>query len=236
MLLGLKRVCFLCCLLSFHAFAAWPDSDNDGVPDKKDACADTPTGVTVMANGCQDPNDAILAAQLSASAIMAVIEDNNVDKNGQTVGQQFINQQIDPADILQIQSSLKSQIAACNKTASVACFNNVVKSIYFDVGSAQLLSTQWRALLAINLILEQSPSLQLTIIGHTDNSGTEPLNQTLSLKRAQQVKTALIQLQPELALSKIVVKGLSSKAPVASNLSAQGRQLNRRVEFMFKAE
>ncbi|MEZ9236210.1 OmpA family protein [Shewanella sp. 10N.286.52.A9] len=49
------KVFVLACLLSLSLpCSAWVDTDKDGVPDKKDACPDTPADAVVLANGCQD--------------------------------------------------------------------------------------------------------------------------------------------------------------------------------------
>ncbi|MCL1066517.1 OmpA family protein [Shewanella olleyana] len=50
----LVSLIFLCFIPASYA---WIDSDKDGVPDKKDACPDTPVGVVVLANGCQDVSE-----------------------------------------------------------------------------------------------------------------------------------------------------------------------------------
>ncbi|WP_299569637.1 OmpA family protein [uncultured Shewanella sp.] len=53
----------VCTCLSLPSFA-WEDTDKDGVPDKKDACPETPMGVVVLANGCQEISDLIPKSEL----------------------------------------------------------------------------------------------------------------------------------------------------------------------------
>ncbi|WP_144209882.1 OmpA family protein [Shewanella donghaensis] len=48
-----RQIAGLCCLFICCSVLAWSDKDQDGVPDKKDACPNTPSGAVVLANGCQ---------------------------------------------------------------------------------------------------------------------------------------------------------------------------------------
>lgn len=54
--LWLSSLCVTCLMFSFTA-SAWSDSDNDGVPDKKDACPDTRPGASVDAAGCETTSE-----------------------------------------------------------------------------------------------------------------------------------------------------------------------------------
>jgi outer membrane protein OmpA-like peptidoglycan-associated protein len=70
----------------------------------------------------------------------------------------------------------------------------------------------------------------ITLIGHTDNWGSEKYNEVLSAKRANIIRDMMIELgcKPEL----ISAKGEGEKYPVATNEHEAGRQNNRRVEFL----
>ena len=70
----------------------------------------------------------------------------------------------------------------------------------------------------------------VTIFGHTDNTGKKEFNDKLSLERAQSVANYLKSLQ-----NNMVVEGKSWDMPVASNDTAEGRQQNRRVEVYISA-
>jgi outer membrane protein OmpA-like peptidoglycan-associated protein len=81
--------------------------------------------------------------------------------------------------------------------------------------------------LAVNYVKEGHA---LTLIGHTDNWGSERYNETLSFKRASIIKDIMVKLgcNPEL----ITAKGEGEKYPIATNEHEEGRQNNRRVEFL----
>ena len=72
----------------------------------------------------------------------------------------------------------------------------------------------------------------VTIFGHTDNTGKKEFNDKLSLERAQSVANYLKNLGMQ---NNMVVEGKSWDMPVASNDTAEGRQQNRRVEVYISA-
>lgn len=73
----------------------------------------------------------------------------------------------------------------------------------------------------------------ITIYGHTDNTGTAAVNEKLSLQRAQAVESYLKSCG--IADSRMVAEGKSFTMPVASNETAEGRAQNRRVEIFISA-
>jgi outer membrane protein OmpA-like peptidoglycan-associated protein len=80
------------------------------------------------------------------------------------------------------------------------------------------------------LFLAQNPERGVEIEGHTDSTGSPGFNQTLSERRAQEVRGALIARGVQGA--RIAARGLGPTAPVASNDTSAGRQQNRRVEII----
>lgn len=81
--------------------------------------------------------------------------------------------------------------------------------------------------------LVDNPAATITIIGHTDNTGTDAINNPLSFERASRVRDYLA--GRGVAPQRIQVDGRGSREPVASNNTAEGRARNRRVEI-FVAE
>ncbi|MCL2344731.1 MAG: OmpA family protein [Desulfobulbus sp.] len=75
------------------------------------------------------------------------------------------------------------------------------------------------------LIKQELPTIRVD--GHTDATGSVSYNDQLSLRRAQAVADALV--AAGMSASGITVRGLGSRAPVASNQTAEGRSQNRRV-------
>ena len=69
----------------------------------------------------------------------------------------------------------------------------------------------------------------MSVIGHTDNTGTDAINNPLSLNRANAARDYLV--AHGVAPSRITTTGMGSAQPVASNATAAGRAENRRVEI-----
>ena len=83
-------------------------------------------------------------------------------------------------------------------------------------------------------VLKANPDMDVTIVGHTDNTGTDAINNPLSEKRAQSVESYLKSCG--VSSSQIrSVQGAGSGQPVADNSTAAGRQQNRRVEVFLYA-
>ena len=104
----------------------------------------------------------------------------------------------------------------------------------FASGQATLQAGAREKLARVSGILAAHPSLRLEIEGHTDNVGADALNQTLSERRAQAVRAYLIQQGvPDSSTS---ATGFGESRPVAGNETAEGRQLNRRVELVVSGD
>jgi OOP family OmpA-OmpF porin len=74
---------------------------------------------------------------------------------------------------------------------------------------------------------------RITVIGHTDNIGSEAYNQRLSERRADTVRDYMVSLGVDPAI--IEARGVGEADPVASNANPEGQQQNRRVEIEFTA-
>ncbi|MFA5170574.1 MAG: OmpA family protein [Sulfuriferula sp.] len=81
--------------------------------------------------------------------------------------------------------------------------------------------------------LVENPGTQVTIIGHTDNTGSDAINNPLSLERASHTRDYLT--ARGVAASRFNVDGRGSHEPVTTNATSVGRAQNRRVEI-FVAE
>lgn len=81
--------------------------------------------------------------------------------------------------------------------------------------------------------LNDNPVTTVTIIGHTDNTGTDAINNPLSINRAASTRDYLV--ARGVASNRIAIDGRGSREPIADNYSEQGKAKNRRVEI-FVAE
>ena len=100
--------------------------------------------------------------------------------------------------------------------------------ILFATGSATLSSTSQATLRKFAANLSEHSDTDLMIIGHTDNTGTDRVNNPLSYNRAASVRSFLA--GQGVSSSRMKVEGKGSYEPVADNSTAAGRRENRRVE------
>ncbi|WP_237077658.1 OmpA family protein [Myxococcus xanthus] len=102
--------------------------------------------------------------------------------------------------------------------------------VQFPVGQSTLSDEERRNLDAVADYLKANPDLSLRIEGHTDNTGPDELNRTLSQERADAVRTYLI--QRGVTSSRLTAKGYGPDRPLTTNDTPEGRGTNRRVEFV----
>lgn len=103
--------------------------------------------------------------------------------------------------------------------------------IHFDPGMAQIKEESYSVLKQIAGVLQDNPDVKLMIVGHTDNTGTVESNQKLSLTRADNVKEYLIS-RFKVPADRLQTSGKGDSEPIADNKTADGKALNRRVEFI----
>jgi outer membrane protein OmpA-like peptidoglycan-associated protein len=106
--------------------------------------------------------------------------------------------------------------------------------ILFDIESYGLKPATRNNLDKLSETLNKYDETRINILGHTDNTGTEAYNSTLSDKRALAVKSYLTTRQ--VANSRLIAIGYGELDPIASNETAEGRALNRRVEIVIVAD
>ncbi len=105
----------------------------------------------------------------------------------------------------------------------------VLIGVNFNTGSSRLRSEAYPILLHAAQVLLTNPELEVEIQGHTDNVGSEKTNQRLSEHRAITVKNYLV--GKGVSANRLKTIGYGEKRPIASNRTAEGRAINRRIEF-----
>jgi len=212
------------------------DADGDGVCDGVDTCADTPKGATVDAKGC--PSDAdgdgvMDGIDQCASTLKGCTVDDkgcpaDSDKDGVCDG---------PDQCANTPEGLRVDAAGCPIEVSEKEIELLdtgmirLQNINFDTGKATIKAESFPVLGEVAHILQQYPTLQIEIGGHTDNRGGASLNEKLSGDRAASVLDYLKQNFPQISSSQFTAKGYGPNRPIAPNTSNLGRAKNRRVEF-----
>lgn len=106
---------------------------------------------------------------------------------------------------------------------------DIPSDVSFDVGRAAIKPNFVPILGHFATSLNQNPVTTVTIIGHTDSTGSDAVNDPLSVQRANAARDYL--LSQGVAPNRIATDGRGSREPVADNATAQGRDKNRRVEI-----
>jgi outer membrane protein OmpA-like peptidoglycan-associated protein len=109
----------------------------------------------------------------------------------------------------------------------------VPSDISFDVGRAEIRPNFAPILDKFAQSLNQNPASSVRIIGHTDNTGSDAINNPLSVNRAASTRDYLT--ARGVASQRIAIDGRGSQQPIADNTTEAGRARNRRVEI-FVAE
>jgi outer membrane protein OmpA-like peptidoglycan-associated protein len=106
---------------------------------------------------------------------------------------------------------------------------NMPSNITFALNSADLNSQFFSALEGVGVVLREYNKTVVEIAGHTDSSGSDEYNRTLSQRRAQAVASYLT--SQGVKSERLITVGAGESHPIASNDTEQGRAANRRVEL-----
>jgi outer membrane protein OmpA-like peptidoglycan-associated protein len=106
---------------------------------------------------------------------------------------------------------------------------NMPSNITFGVNQSTLRSDFVDVLDSVSEVLKEYKSTMIEVAGHTDSTGTDSYNQSLSQSRAQAVSDELVRMGVQAV--RIDTVGYGEERPIANNSTESGRQENRRVEL-----
>lgn len=107
---------------------------------------------------------------------------------------------------------------------------NMPGNITFATNSSNITAGFYDVLNSVALVINEFEKTYVDITGHTDSTGSDQYNQTLSEKRANSVSNYL--KAQRVLPQRIYTKGMGETQPIASNDTAEGRSQNRRVEIL----
>lgn len=174
-------------------------------------------------------DEALIAArqaELEAARQQALIAQQTAEQKAAALEAARAQAERDQAMIAQQEQQLKELDAKQTARGMVITLGDVL----FSVNKAQLSSGGVRNVQKLANFLNQYPQRKVLIEGHTDSTGSLSINQPLSERRADAVRTALVGMG--ISSDRIETRGYADAHPVASNNTAAGRQLNRRVEII----
>lgn len=134
-------------------------------------------------------------------------------------------------DLKKTYEALKDEL----KDAEVTMDGDRVKvvlgeGLLFATGSDKINQSYKPNLVRMSQILNRYPKTNILISGHTDNTGTVEINESLSKRRADAARIFLE--DNNVSSPRIFTWGLADRDPVANNATAEGKAKNRRVEFL----
>lgn len=106
---------------------------------------------------------------------------------------------------------------------------NMPGNVTFATDSSDLSPAFFDVLNSVGKVLDEFDQTVVEVAGHTDSTGSDAYNQSLSERRSASVSTYL-QAQGVLS-QRLITIGMGESRPVADNATPEGRQLNRRVEI-----
>ncbi|MDB5869180.1 MAG: OmpA/MotB domain protein [Polaromonas sp.] len=118
---------------------------------------------------------------------------------------------------------------AVSQTADNRLKLDIPSDVSFDVGRSAIKPNFAPVLTQFGTSLNQNPITTVTIIGHTDSTGSDAINNPLSVDRANSARDYLV--ARGVASQRIATDGRGSREPIADNSSVQGKAKNRRVEI-----
>src|SRR5437588_386397 len=235
-----------------------PDSDKDGVPDKKDACPNTPLGATVDARGCPTDSDkdgvydgldkcpdTPAGATVNATKCPNTPAGTPVDTAGCPLPRQLIRDS--DGDGVTDDRDKCPNTPAGSKVDATGCIilfqpeivpgapgaparpTLILRGVTFEWGRSALTRDSYAVLDQVAGSLVANPEIRIEIAGYTDNTGSAPLNVRLSQARAASVRAYLA--RKGVSPERMVAKGYGASGFIAPNTTAPGRAQNRRVEL-----
>jgi outer membrane protein OmpA-like peptidoglycan-associated protein len=203
-----------------------PDSDHDGVNDEEDSCRLVAGSAKYHGcpipdsdgDGVNDEEDSCKSVPGSAKYHGCPVPDRDHDG---------INDEEDHCP--DQPGSAENNGCPVIKQEIIEKVNYEAKNVMFRSSSSNLTSGSYAALNDLVIVLKKNPSLRLTIEGFTDNTGSPKYNLSLSQRRADRVKTFL--MNNGIDSTRIIAIGYGADRPISDNKSNEGKSLNRRVEF-----
>ena len=173
---------------------------------------------------------AIMQGTADQQTAALAVASANADQQAAALAAAGANAERDQALIAQQEMQLKDLNAKKTERGLVITLGDVL----FSTNKAQLKSGGMRNVQKLADFLKQYPQHKVLVEGYTDSTGSNSLNQELSDRRANAVRTALIDMG--ISSDRVTTRGYGEAFPVAGNDTAASRQLNRRVEIILSDE
>jgi outer membrane protein OmpA-like peptidoglycan-associated protein len=213
------------------------DTDGDGVPDGKDRCPDTPHGAKVDENGCPIDSDGdgvfdgIDACPDTPKGWKVDAKGCPLDSDGDGVPDGRDKCPDTPHGVTVDADGCPPPPPPPKSEPLFTAEKKVLilEGVNFETDKWNLLPESTTVLDRVAASLKDWPDVRVEVGGHTDSTGGDAHNMTLSQKRAESVRDYLISKGvPE---GQMTAKGYGKTKPIADNTTKAGRAKNRRTEL-----
>lgn len=213
------------------------DTDGDGVYDYLDLCPDTPEEAYGMIdqNGCPlDTDKDGIYDYIDQCPNTPAEARNYVDSVGCSLDSDG-DGVYDYEDVCPAVPGVKENLGCPEVKREVRnLLKKAMSGIEFEYNKATIIPSSYAILDEIAQVFIENPIFIVEVQGHTDNVGNDEYNMDLSERRAQSVRTYLV--NKGVPAERLTAKGYGPHKPITSNDTAKGRSMNRRVEFSITFE
>jgi OmpA-OmpF porin, OOP family len=220
-----------------------PDNDADGILDEPDKCPLVAEDVDTFEDedGCpEEDNDKDgLADRIDQCPNEAEDQDSFEDDDGCPDKDNDKDKVVDfPTPDDKCPNEFAETVDGCPQKYTLIVVTKdkieLKQTIFFAFRKAIIKPVSFPLLDEVVMALNDNPNIRVSIEGHTDSVGNDKTNMKLSQKRADSVRTYLIKkgIQGE----RLGSKGFGETVPIADNRTQEGRDQNRRVEFVIVSQ
>ncbi|MFT6818149.1 MAG: outer membrane protein OmpA-like peptidoglycan-associated protein [Myxococcota bacterium] len=182
-----------------------PDNDADSIPDDDDECPNEPGDRELSGCPTNDADQDGIADENDRCPTQAEIPNGYLDDDG-------------------CPDAAPARVTVTRRRIEIT------DSILFETGRARLLAQSGPTIDDVSRVLNDVPSMRIRVEGHTDSQGGEQFNLELSQERARAVMFYL--RAKGIATERLESEGYGETVPLDTNRTPEGRQRNRRVEFV----
>jgi len=215
--------------LAFHHTTTEPkpaDADNDGVPDSRDQCANTPVGAQVDSRGCEldADNDGVADSKDQCPNTPAGAEVNSRGCELDSDNDGVVNSKDQCPN-----TAAGAEVDETGCEGVTETIETIELRVQFPTNSSVIDATYDAEIRKAADFMEEYPETTVEIAGHSDSIGDAEYNRALSQRRAEAVAdrlTSVLGVDPD----RVTAVGYGEVEPIASNDTAAGRAQNRRVE------
>ena len=191
-------------------------------------------GVAVLLTGCENMSQTQKSTAVGAgvgAAAGALIGQGKGAAIGAGVGALggYIWSQTMQNKKTQMEQATAGTGVQVTQTADNRLMLNIPSDVSFDTGSAAIKPSLQPVLDQFAQGLNNQPNMLVTIVGHTDSTGTDAINNPLSVNRAASARNYLA--SRGVIMQRIQIDGRGSYEPIADNGTEAGRARNRRIEI-----